>query len=406
MQLPWRAADFHSDPYTSYQALRTMPPIFTDEGFWVVARYSDVAAVLKDPHFGNAEVRLAQNAEPTLSAAAERPGGAQMRQVLVRSHQLINMWLGAANPPSHSRLRAAHNPGFSQVSVARLLPRIQAAVDDLLDEVQAAGEMDLMASVAGPLPVAIISHLLDLPAADVPRLKSWSDALLRLLDMDLKLAAYQKGLLSMAAFAQYLRPVIAARRRAPDGDLISLLLRAEANGQLSADEVLANSINLFMAGQETTMAAIGSSVLALLRHPEQLRRLRAEPKLMPGAVEEFLRYDAPVQIAWRTVIADVDLFGCAFRKDQRVELLLGAANRDSERFLEPDEIVLDRKPNPHLGFGQGIHYCLGAHQARLQVEVALSTLLRRLPELALHERPPEWAQSLRLRRLKSLWVRF
>jgi cytochrome P450 len=216
----------------------------------------------------------------------------------------------------------------------------------------------------------------------------------------------ERMLLARAGFSEYARGLLARPGRGAPSELISALLDAHAGGELSTDELLANFGLLFFAGYETTSTLISNGMLALLRHPDQLRRLQDEPALIASAVEELVRYDTPSQLATRKALADVELDGLRFREGERLILLLGAANRDPERFSEPDRLDLGRSPNPHLGFGQGIHYCLGAHLARLEAQIALSTLVRRLPGLALEDKPLEWAPSLELRRLKALPVRF
>jgi hypothetical protein len=399
MSMPWQTPGFSSNPYAAYHQFRASPASFNEHG-WVLTRHTDIVAVLKDAHFGFGE--------PAGGPGPAAPGeaGGKLRHVLGQAEHLKNLWLGATNPPEHTRLRAALAPPLSPGSVARLRPRIQVLTDGLIDRVEGAGQMDIIADLADPLPVMVIAEMLGLPLAHVPRMKAWSAEIMRMLDVQPRPIDSQRGLLAMAAFAEYLRPVIARRQREPQADVISQLLAGPTESQVSPDELVANCIAFFFAGQETTVATIGNGLLALLLNPDQLQRLLAEPALIGTAVEELLRYDSPAQITWRGTLGDVVLDGHAYRKNQRVILLLGAGNRDPERFAEPDRLLLDRAPNPHLGFGQGLHYCLGAHLARAETQIVLSTLLRRLPRLALQDRPLDWMSSLRVRGLKALPVRF
>jgi cytochrome P450 len=276
----------------------------------------------------------------------------------------------------------------------------------LLDAVMAAGRLDVVADYAYRLPVWVIAEILGVPPADRERLHRWARDYCLYFDLAPAPMEFEQVLLARAGFSQYARGRLARPGQGAPSELMSALLGAHAGGGLSTDELLANFGFLFFAGYETTSTLISNGVLALLRHPDQMRRLQAEPGLIASAVEEFLRYDTPTQLTARTALAEVELDGQPFRKGERLILLLGAANRDPDRFSEPDRLDLGRAPNPHLGFGQGIHYCLGAHLARLEAQIALSTIVRRLPGLALEDKPLQWAPSLELRRLRALPVRF
>jgi cytochrome P450 len=323
-----------------------------------------------------------------------------------QSERAPSKWVLNQNPPDHTRMRALMAPAFSPTHLAPLGSRIQAMADALLDRVQAAGRMDIVADFADQLPAWVISEMMGVSPADRDRLHRWARD--SCLDFDLTPTPMgrERMLLARAGFSEYARSQITQPGQGAPSELMSALLGAHASGGLSTDELLANFGLLFFAGYGTTSTLIANSMLALLRHPDQMRRLQDEPALIASAVEELVRYDSPTQLAPREALDDVELDGLRFRKGERLVLMLGAANRDPERFIEPDRLDLGRTPNPHLSFGQGIHFCLGAHVARLEAQIALGTLVRRLPGLALEDRPLEWAPSLELRRLSALPVRF
>jgi cytochrome P450 len=291
--------------------------------------------------------------------------------------------------------------------VAQMRDQIQALTDGLLDRVQAAGQADIIADLAYPLPVNVIAEMLGIPARDHEQFRGWSDDLARSLDLTDDPEVYNRASRSAVALTDYLREIIANRRRQPQNDLLSALIAAEEDGgRLTEDELYATCALLLIAGYETTINLIGNGLFALLRHPDQLQRLRQNPELIRSAVEELLRYDSPVQMTSRIALTDIELHGRTIRAGQEVAFLLGAANYDTQRFTEPYQLDLSRDPNPHLSFGSGIHYCLGAPLARLEGQIALSTLLRRLPNLALATETPEYRDNYVLRGLLSLPVTF
>jgi hypothetical protein len=392
--MPWESPGFVSDPYPTYDRLRTADPVHFEANAWVLSRYADIAAVLKDGRFGFREVQAHPN--PPAPSGAGNPAGGQLLEILRKGQQVHNpwlSWLGSSNPPHHTRLRAALATTFSPASVAGQRPRIEALTEALLDRVQAAGEMDLIADLADPLPIRVIGEILGVPAQDLARLTAWSRAMKPRLFTPPTLAEYSWGLVARGAFVDYLRPLLDLRRREPLNDLMSLLLQTQAEGKQTAEEVVANCMAFFIAGQETTSALLGTALLALLRHPEQMQRLREEPALIISAVEEFLRYDTPAPFIERAALADVELDGRSFRANQGIMLLFGAANRDPAAFTEPDRLAVDRAPNAHLGFSMGMHYCLGAHLARLEAQIVLGAVIRRLPRLALRGAPWEWRSN-------------
>jgi len=314
------------------------------------------------------------------------------------------------DPPDHTRLRGLASKAFTPRVVEALRPRIQQIVDGLLERIEPQGEMDLIEEFAYPLPVIVICEMLGVPLADHERFKGWSLDLARGLDSvmlgpDSEVA--QRSGKARHALAGYFRELIAERRASPRSDLLSALIAAEEAGdRLSENELLATCILLLVAGHETTVNLIGNGTMALLRHPDQLRRLREDPGLIASAVEELLRYDGPVQRTARTPTADVTVGGRTIGKGEMVMPFIGAADRDPAQFPHPDRLDITRADNRHIAFGLGIHFCLGAPLARVEGQIAIGTLVRTLPKLALATDTPEYRQSLTLRGLQALPLTF
>ena len=385
---------FVEDPYPTYHVLRSQDPVHRSPlGFWVLTRYADVIATLRDP-------RLIK--EPIAAFVAARFGMA------------VPPGLGLSmldrDPPDHTRLRGLVSKAFTPKALESLRPHIQEIVDGLLDQVQSRGEMDLIEEFAYPLPVVVICEMLGVPVRDHERFKQWGLDVARGLDAIMLPPDSEVGKRSVTgrrALAEYFHELIAERRAAPREDMLSALIAAEEAGdKLDEDELLATCILLLVAGHETTVNLIGNGTLALLRHPDQLRRLREEPALIGSAIEELLRYDGPVQRTARIPSADVTIGGRTIPKGEMVMPFLGAADRDPAQFPDPDRLDITRTDNRHIAFGMGIHFCLGAPLARMEGQIAINTLLRRLPKLALAAQRPEHRQSLTLRGLVSLPVAF
>lgn len=359
-------------------------------GFWVVTRYDDVVTVLRDARFGR------EGAEPL----GEVYGGGEEERV---PRPMV-----FRDPPAHTRLRALVSKAFTPRVVEGLRPHIQGIVDGLLDRVRGASSMDVIADLAHPLPVTVICELLGVPAADHATIGQWSGDITKSLDA-LGLVSdreiVRRGRVARRAMGEYFQSLLPERRRHPQGDLLSLLIAAEEQGdKLSEGELLATCVLLFIAGHDTTANLIGNGLLALLRHPAELRRLRDDYALIASAVEEFLRYDSPVQRTARLAKADVALGGKTIPKGALVVAAIGAANRDPARFPDPDRFDITRRDNDHVAFGFGIHFCLGAPLARVESQIAVGTLLRSMPRLALASAAPEWRESSTLRGLKALPV--
>jgi cytochrome P450 len=382
------------DPYPGYRRLRETAPVYFNPvlRIWVVTRYAEILRVLKDPHFSvkRLQVKAVQRLNPIGSL---RPDFAEM----ITSNLLM------LDPPDHTRLRGLVSKAFTPRVVERLRPRIQQIVDDLLDAVAPAGEMDLMRDFAYPLPVTVIAEMLGVPASDRVQFRRWANDLSGLLDPFNSpggLDAAQQAFVDLAA---YFRAIFAERRRQPRDDLISALVAIEEQGdRLSEAELISISGLLLGAGFETTSSLLGNAVLALLQHPSERKRLQQDPSLMQSAVEEFLRYESPVQGTDRVAQRDCELGGRSIRAGQLVVLLLGAANRDPERFTDPDRLDVGRTDNAHLAFSQGVHFCLGAQLARVEGQIAIETLLRRFPDFHGDCREPRWRPSFALRGLTTL----
>jgi len=386
--------EFVADPYPTYQRLRREEPVHHSPlGFWVLTRYEDVVAALRDP-------RLAKEAIAAFVAArlGTTPSTATALSMLDR------------DPPDHTRLRGLVSKAFTPRVVEGLRPRIQTVVDGLLARVASAGSMDLIEDFAYPIPVVVICEMLGVPVEDHERFKGWGLDLARGLDAVLlppDSGVAERSLAARRALAEYFRELIATRRASPRGDLLSGLIAAEEAGdKLNENELLATCILLLIAGHETTVNLIGNGTLALLRHPDQLRRLREEPGLIGTAVEELLRYDGPVQRTARIPNVDLTIGGREIRKGEMVMPFIGAADRDPAQFSDPDRLDIGRSENRHIAFGWGIHFCLGAPLARVEGQIALNTLVQTLPKLALATDRPEYRQSLTLRGLKTLPVTF
>ena len=387
--------EFHADPYPFYRRLREQDPVHQSPlGFWVLTRYDDCVRALRDARFGRegfAELLSAVYGDGTET-------GALPRSMLFR------------DPPDHTRLRALVSKAFTPRVIEQMREHIQEIVNGLLDRVQAAGEMDVIADLAYPLPVTVICEMLGVPLSDHESIRGWSADIARSLDaigLPSDAGIVERGRTGRRALGDYFRRLVPKRRADPKNDLLTGLIAAEEAGdKLSEGEVIAMCVLLFIAGHETTVNLIGNGLLALLRHPDQLARLQRDPGMVPGAVEELLRYDSPVQRTARMTTADVELGGRQVPKGAMVVAALGAANRDPAQFADPDRLDVTRRDVRHISFGYGIHFCLGAPLARVEGQIALGTLLRRVPRLALAETMPEWRESSVLRGLKRLRVTF
>ena len=365
--------DFRRHAYEVYARMREEQPIHgivhkNGSRTWLVTRHEDVLAILKDPRFTKNYLRIA----PADYAAS-----------LTRVDRFMMNNLLGLDPPDHTRLRALVQKAFSPRLIRSLRPRIQAIADELLDAVQEQGQMELIADYAFPLPIRVIAELLGIPPEDKEKFRRWSLLVTRPHRSQEARQADQEELLSFIAYLTKLRQ---QRLREPREDLLSALVRAEENeDRLSEIELYSMLMLLIVAGHETTVNLIGNGVLALLRHPQQLARLRAQPELIHSAIEELLRYDSPVESSTdRFALEEVSFGGHQIARGERVLVIIGSANRDCTLFGDrAAELDIAREENPHLAFGHGIHYCLGAALARMEGAIAIQTLLARAPNLRL-----------------------
>jgi cytochrome P450 len=389
-----------ADPYPDYRGWRTSTPISEPmDRLFVLTRHQDCTAVLRDLRFGHAE-----GDDPGVLRSA--PADAEEYTLVDENGNPVRSFLGL-NPPDHTRLRKLVSKAFTPRMVAQLAPRIEQITTELLDAALAVdGPVDLIKDFASPLPVVVISELLDVPLADRDRFEGWSHEMARGLDPDFLLPpdVRLRAMHAREEFADYFRGLVALRRANPGDDLLSALVAVHDQGDvLTESELLATLILLLIAGHETTVNLIGNGTLALLRHPGQLARLHAEPELIDRAIEELLRYDSPVQLTIRYAIQDGEVGGQAIPRGSFLLLLIGAANRDPDEHDDPDSLDLGREPSRHLAFGQGVHFCLGAPLARLEGRIALNALTQRAPKIQLAGEPT-WKDNVVLRGLQNLTV--
>jgi cytochrome P450 len=384
---------FQTDPYPTYADLRTVGPVHLGEATstWHVVGYREVHAALRDPRL------TAARSEYFLSEQQRRDFDALARI-------LPNMMV-FADPPRHTRLRGLVSKAFTPRVVERLRPRIQAIVDTLLVSVAPSHSMDVIADLAIPLPTMVIAALLGVPDTDREFLKAWSDDFATFIGGPTDCDGNRRADAAIRDLSDYFTRAITHWRREPGDNLISHLIAVEEQGQnLTSDEILATCVILLIGGHETTTNVIGNGLLALLRHPEQRQRLRNNPALIESAIEELLRFDSPVQMTTRLATECLVLDDARIRQGALVKLWLGAANRDPTQFPIPDHLNLDRADNRHLAFGYGMHFCVGAALARLEAQVAIGTLVRRFPNLALTGEPLAYHGTQVFRALKRLPV--
>jgi hypothetical protein len=365
---------FLDDPYPLYRRLLETPVAWDEaHAMWLVSGHAEVLAALTSPHtsVATAGARIrpalgdqAAHFEPLLAAVAH--------------------FLTRTDPPDHTRLRNLVQQAFTNRSVDAQRAGVRDLVARLLDRLVPSAEADIMSGLAVPLPITVITRMLGMSDTDQVRLKAWTDDLASVADNDPREAVLERAQQSLAAMRGHVLAAVAERARQPGPDLLSGLIAAEEAGdRLSPDELLGMVQVLLIAGQETTTNLIGNALHALLRHPDALERLRAQPALMASAVEECARWDTPVQARTRVATADLALGGQTVSSGQTLFLMLGAANRDPRAFPDPDRFDIARTHNHHLAFGHGIHYCLGAGLARLETSAALEGLLARWPGLSL-----------------------
>ena len=382
------SASMAQDPYPEYAKFRERSPVHRSRLLkgWVFSRYADVDAILRDHRRFSSDPRK-RNLSPRQQATLPPPADYTM------------LFL---DPPDHTRLRGLVNKAFTRRAVNALEPHIRSLVNSLLDAVDPSG-FDLMEAVASPLPVIVIAEMLGVPTEDRPRFRVWSAQRARLLEPTIGAREREVAAEAGEAFNDYFRPIIQARRAAPEDDIVSALAQAEEEGDVLTERELLNMLRLLLiAGNETTTNLIGNGMLALLRNPGELERLRADPGLIPSAVEELLRFDSPVQTDFRGALEDCEVNGAPVRRGENVFLLIGSANRDPAMFEEPDRLDVGRSETSHISFGRGIHHCLGAPLARLEGRIFFEVLLERFASMRLLAERPAYRGGVVLRGLESL----
>jgi cytochrome P450 len=393
--------EFRAQTYETFERMRRDDPVFAQPGIdgetmiWFVTSHEEAVAVLLDDKRFVRDPALALSPEDLAAFQA----GAPDVLAFIDNHMLNK------DGDDHRRLRKLVTKAFTPRMVDQLRPRIQQIADELIDAVEASGEMELIDDFAFPLPITVIAELLGIPVSDRDSFRRWSNALVTpaLTPEDVDTFTTLSG-----EFVAYLRGLFERRRAEPGDDLVSALLNAEEGGDTLSEQELSSMVALLIiAGHETTVGLIGNAVLALLQHPEQREKVGRDPTRITQAVEELLRYDSPVERTLnRWAATDVELAGQTIRKGDGVIVIVGSANRDSARFPEADKLDLERGDVKHLAFGRGSHYCLGAPLARVEAEIALTTLLRRLPGLRLAMDPEElyWRPVPLFRSLAELRV--
>lgn len=387
--------EFKANPYPFYAQLRAEHPVFSlklpdGQTAWLITRYEDALSALKDKRFSKDKLNAGQK-QPWVPAFF-KPLDRNMLDV---------------DDPDHARLRGLVHKVFTPKMAENMRQRVESLTEELLDAVQPRGRMDLVREYALPLPTAIIAQMLGVPSGERHHFHRWSSAIVS--SQSSKWGAV-RAIPHVIAFLRYIRKLIRLRRDNPQHDLTSALVQAEEAGdKLNEDELLSMIFLLLIAGHETTVNLIANGTLALLRHPEQMEKLRRDPSLVESAVEELLRFEGPVETATeRYALEDVLISGTTIPQGGLVYVVLASANRDKRQFDNPDTLDITRQNNRHLAFGQGIHYCLGAPLARLEAKIAINALLRRFPGLKLDvpETQIQWKKGLVLRGLKSLPVKF
>jgi cytochrome P450 len=385
-----------ANPYPLYHKLRSEDPVHWDRFLqtWVVTRYDDVLTVLSS---------FSADRTPTPEQLSSMGLSALNPIATVMVKQMLFM-----DAPAHTRLRGLASAAFTPQRVAALRSHIQDIAESLIDKVKARGRMDIIADFAAPLPAIVTAEMLGVPTEDHMNLKKWSADFAEMLgNFQHNPDRVSRVLASTNNLVTYFQEAIRAMSKHPKEGLIHSFMTAEVDGdRLSEEEIVANCIVTMVGGQETTTNLIGSGLFTLLRNREQFQQLLDNGDIIPSAVEELLRYESPSQHTGRIARQDVDLGGKKIRKGQAVMAIIAAANRDPERFPDPDRLILDRKDNKHLAFGWSSHFCFGAPLARMEGQLSFEVLLRRLKNLELAPGPPRWRENSGLRGLTALPVTF
>jgi cytochrome P450 len=401
LDLRLTSPDFIDDPYPVYKALRESEPVHwsNEWGVWVLTRYDDTDAILRDP-------QRYSNVGRFNALLDQLPPEVQPDVVPLRRH--YSGGLIQSDPPDHTRLRTLVRQAFTPRVIEGYRERVQVIVDTLIEPFLDTGRVDIVMDVAYPLPVFVVSEILGAPTSDLSQVFRWTSDIGGLQATGgAREDKARRAAASIQEIEDYFRQIIVARRAKPGADLISSLIAAQdAGDRLNDAELISMCVTLLLAGHETTKNLVSNGILTLLRHPDQLAALRDEPSLLPTAVEEVLRFESPIQRGWRIVAVDTELRGHQLSAGQLVYYMFGSANRDPEQFPDPDRFDVRRRDNRHLAFGYGIHFCIGAPLARLEGSIAIGTILRKLPGLELREDRIEWGQSVHVRCPRHLVVGF
>lgn len=394
------AREVRANPHPVLARMRTEAPVYRVQHYemgsypWLLTRYEDCVNLLKDERFTKDAIR--------------RPGTVfDPTDIMHQAAMSINRHMLTVDPPDHTRLRGLVHKAFTPRMIRELAGRIEQIASDLLDKVEGQGHMDMMRDFAVPLPVTVIAEMLGVPLSDQAKFREWTQVIV---NDGLKSAASERVATATLEFIMYFHALFDERRNYLGDDLISGLLQVEEAGdKLDQQELISMVFLLLVAGHETTVNLIANGTLALLTHPDQLKKLRKNPALMDSAIEEMLRFEGPVGASsMRWALEDMELHGQVIPAGDMVMASLLAANRDPAEFENPDDFDITRQPNRHIAFGTGIHYCLGAPLARLEGVIAFRALLDRLPNLQLDVDPKEidWNETLLLHAMKSMPLRF
>ncbi|MFI2783732.1 cytochrome P450 [Streptomyces sp. ALB3] len=393
---PWSPA-FVADPYPAYAALRATgrAHYFEPTRQWLVPHHTDVSGLLRDRRLGRTYLHRFGHDEFGVTA----PPAAHEPFHTLNGHGILDL-----EAPDHTRIRRLVAKAFTPRRVEALAPTVERLAAGLVEDFVGAGGGDLLSAVAEPLPVAVIAEMLGVPGADRALLRPWSAAICGMFELNPPEETARAAVQASVEFSGYLRELIGARRRDPGADLISGLIAAhDDEDRLTEQEIVSTCVLLLNAGHEATVNATANSWWMLFRHPEQLAALRGDHSLLPTAVEELLRYDTPVPMFARWVLDDIEVDGTVIPRGSQVALLFASANRDPARFADAETLDLSRKDNPHISFGAGIHYCLGAPLARLELAASFGALLRSAPGMRLTAEP-EWKPGYVIRGLRELLV--
>ncbi|GGP03645.1 cytochrome P450 [Nonomuraea glycinis] len=390
---PWNP-DFVANPYGVYAELRQQAPVtfFEPTGQWLIARHADVNALLRDRRLGRSYLHVATHEEFGKEAEPE------FQEPFWR---VVRAGMLDVEPPVHTRLRRLVSRAFTPRMVESLRPRVRAIAGGLVDAFVEQGGGDLIAEVAEPLPVTVIAEMLGIPDADRPLLRPWSADICGMYELNPAPEAQHTAVRAASEFAGYLKELARERAARPGDDLISALAQID---ELTLDELVGTCVLLLNAGHEATVNVTGNGWWSLFRNPAELARLREDRGLLPSAIEELMRWDTPLQMFERWVLEDIEVGGVVIPRGVEVALLFGSANRDQEVFVDPDRLDVGRADNPHISFGAGIHFCLGAPLARIELIESFGALMDRAPKLEL-VREPVWKPGYVIRGLESLDVR-